>query len=222
MKPQTREMQVLLISLLFMLLFVPMLDVYVVSGYFRPIGLTFVIVAVFWMFNRQPQHEFPIGLAVVLVLIPIVWTTLWVENRWLFAISSLLSSGFFLFAALRLLARVFERHVNTLQAVWGAICVYLLLGLSWAMIYWALIALDANSLAWSQIESNPARAPAIPPLALSQVVYFSFVTMSTLGYGDMVPLSPLAEMATWMQSVSGQFYMAVFVARLVSSLPRPD
>jgi hypothetical protein len=54
----------------------------------------------------------------------------------------------------------------------------------------------------------------------SQFVYFSFVTMSTLGYGDLVPQAPLVQTFSWMQSVMGQFYMAVMVAWLVSEMPR--
>ena len=58
------------------------------------------------------------------------------------------------------------------------------------------------------------------PASFSQVVYFSFVTMSTLGYGDIVPETPLAQTLAWMQSVLGQFFLAVLVAWLVSALPR--
>lgn len=61
-------------------------------------------------------------------------------------------------------------------------------------------------------------AGAITPY--SQVAYFSFVTMSTLGYGDIVPETPLAQTLTWMQSVMGQFYLAVLVAWIVSAVPR--
>jgi hypothetical protein len=53
------------------------------------------------------------------------------------------------------------------------------------------------------------------------MVYFSFVTMSTLGYGDVSPRTPLGETATWIQSVVGQLYIAILIARLVSELPRP-
>ena len=56
--------------------------------------------------------------------------------------------------------------------------------------------------------------------SFSQMVYFSFVTMSTLGYGDITPRSPVAQTFAWMQSVAGQFYIAVLVAWMVSEIPR--
>jgi hypothetical protein len=54
----------------------------------------------------------------------------------------------------------------------------------------------------------------------SQMIYFSFVTMSTLGYGDITPRTPLAQTVTWMQAVTGQFYLVILIARLVNELPR--
>ncbi len=55
---------------------------------------------------------------------------------------------------------------------------------------------------------------------LSTLVYYSFVTMSTLGYGDILPHTGLARTVSWMQSVLGQFYLAVLVAWLVTEIPR--
>ena len=54
--------------------------------------------------------------------------------------------------------------------------------------------------------------------AFSEMIYFSFVTMSTLGYGDIHPRTPGARTLAWMQSVLGQFYLAVLVAWIVNSI----
>ena len=55
----------------------------------------------------------------------------------------------------------------------------------------------------------------------SEFIYFSFVTMATLGYGDITPLGRVPRTLAWIQSVTGQFYVAVVIAWLVSALPRP-
>jgi hypothetical protein len=52
------------------------------------------------------------------------------------------------------------------------------------------------------------------------MVYYSFVTMTTLGYGDITPRTPMAQTVTWMQAVAGQLFVAVLIARLVTELPR--
>jgi len=100
------------------------------------------------------------------------------------------------------------------------LCVYLLLGLSWAQLYWATERMDHESLSFASRAAieEPEDSESIAPF--SEVVYFSFVTMSTLGYGDIVPETPLARTLAWMQSVLGQFYLAVLVAWLVSAIPR--
>jgi hypothetical protein len=55
--------------------------------------------------------------------------------------------------------------------------------------------------------------------SFSQMVYFSFVCMSTLGFGDISPTTEVAETLTWLQSVVGEFYLAILVARLVGAIP---
>ena len=55
---------------------------------------------------------------------------------------------------------------------------------------------------------------------LSTLIYYSFVTMTTLGYGDFRPVSGFARTLSWMQSVAGQFYIAVLVAYVVTELHR--
>jgi hypothetical protein len=84
----------------------------------------------------------------------------------------------------------------------GAICVYLLLGVIWAMTYTLvdLIAPGSFDQRWD-----------------SEWLYFSFVTMTTLGYGDILPVSATARGLAYMQAVVGQFYIAVLVAGLVGA-----
>ena len=58
-------------------------------------------------------------------------------------------------------------------------------------------------------------------LEISKFIYYSFVTMTTLGYGDIAPLDRATRTLSWMQAVAGQFYVALVIAWLVSALPRP-
>ncbi len=91
----------------------------------------------------------------------------------------------------------------------GAVCVYLLLGILWAIAYTVLDRLTEGSFRGS------ASVEALGWDA--EWLYFSFVTMTTLGYGDISPLSATARMLAYVQAVFGQFYIAVLVAGLVSA-----
>ncbi len=93
----------------------------------------------------------------------------------------------------------------------GGICVYLMVGLSFALIFIILAELDPTVFAWG-VDPNPIDDP---PRRATQLLYFSFVTLTTLGYGDISPRSDLAQMFAVSEAVIGQLYLTIFVARLV-------
>jgi hypothetical protein len=97
-------------------------------------------------------------------------------------------------------------NVNRLA---GAVCVYLLLGVIWAMFYTLVNAVSPGSFA--------GFAPMVDLGWDSEWLYFSFVTMTTLGYGDILPVSATARGLAYMQAVFGQFYIAILVAGLVGA-----
>jgi hypothetical protein len=103
---------------------------------------------------------------------------------------------------------VFGTELDTNRLV-GAICVFLLLGVIWALAYSFLELLIPAS--FSGIEPGAAEGWE------SDWIYFSFVTLTTLGYGDITPVSATARSLVYMQAIAGQFYIAVLVAGLVGA-----
>ena len=89
----------------------------------------------------------------------------------------------------------------------GAICIYLLLGLNWGMFY-----LFTNM---AIPDSFHGLTPTTIGAQFSELMYFSFVTITTLGYGDLIPVKPLARTVAFLEAIIGQFYVAVLVAWLV-------
>jgi len=90
------------------------------------------------------------------------------------------------------------------ERVCAALCVYLLVGIAFGGIFAALEAVVPGSLRGSD------------PIRLDDALYFSFVTLATLGYGDVVPASAVARPLAVLEAVFGQLYLVVLVARLVS------
>ena len=89
----------------------------------------------------------------------------------------------------------------------GAICIYLLLGLNWAMFYLFInmaIPDSFHGLSSTDIGTQ-----------LSELMYYSFITLTTVGYGDLIPVKPLARTVAFLEGFVGQFYVAVLVAWLV-------
>jgi hypothetical protein len=104
------------------------------------------------------------------------------------------------------LAQTFRAGPVNVHRIQGAVAAYLLLGLAWALAYELVALLAAGAFS--------APAPAGP--ARHQFVYFSFVTLATLGYGDVTPLHPVARSLAIAEALTGQLYPAILLARLVS------
>jgi disulfide bond formation protein DsbB len=105
-----------------------------------------------------------------------------------------------------LLVRVFRKGPVSGSRIQGAIAAYLMLGLGWAHAYAILASHHPHAFATTQA------APATP----AAWTYFSFTTLTTVGYGDIVPTAPVARTLAMGEAFAGQLYLAVLVARLVA------
>jgi len=96
--------------------------------------------------------------------------------------------------------------------IFGAISVYLLMGITWATAY---MAIEGSEI--SAFVINHGNGPENLP-AFSDFLYFSFITLTTVGYGDITPLTAAARSLAYLEAVSGTLFMAVFIARLIGAL----
>jgi len=123
----------------------------------------------------------------------------------------LLAAGFFAFALYGILRAIFIKQVSG-DAILGAVCGYLLLGIVWSLLYYAVETASPGAFNVPTPSHADAAAQRLDRGALS---YFSFITLATVGYGDVTPLTPLARTLAWIEAIAGQFYLAVLVAGLV-------
>jgi hypothetical protein len=105
-----------------------------------------------------------------------------------------------------LLVEVFREGSVTTARLQGAIAVYLLFGMGWAQAYHITGILHPGSFTVAMGERPQA----------SDWFYFSYVTLTTLGYGDITPVLPIARMLAIGEALTGQLYLAVLIARLVA------
>jgi voltage-gated potassium channel len=100
------------------------------------------------------------------------------------------------------------------DAVVGGICVFLLIGLCFALVF--ILMTDLNPGALELGNEAIVRSNADSSAHATLLLYFSFVTLTTLGYGDVSPVGDMARMFAVAEALIGQLYLVVFLARLVA------
>jgi len=113
-------------------------------------------------------------------------------------------TGVFLLAVKHVL---FEGDIDENKII-GSLSLYLLIGLIWSVIYLSLLIIDPSSFSGIEVSNWQE--------GFSRVAYYSFVTLTTLGYGDILPTNHIAEFFVYLEAVFGVFYMAIIVSSLIA------
>src|SRR5262245_26173629 len=93
----------------------------------------------------------------------------------------------------------------TVQVLEAGISTYLVFGLLWALAYLMVDGLNPKAFTFSVAGDSMAQS----------AIYYSFVTLTTMGYGDITPVSRVARMLAMLESTTGVMYMSILIARLV-------
>ena len=153
----------------------------------------------------QNKHIFYSSLIIAIPALIISWTNLFVEYDHLVLVGRILGIFFYVLIATVILIYLFKEKEISPDVIIGSICAYLLIGLLWSNLYAVLETLTPGSF---MIPEGLGTEP-------SYFLYYSFVTMTTLGYGDITPLSPPAQSLSLLEAIGGQLYIAILIARLV-------
>ncbi len=109
--------------------------------------------------------------------------------------------------------RVFAPGRVTANKLVGAVTIYILLGVIWSQVYAIIELLVPGSFRFgSEFGGMPVE---------SNLMYFSFITLTTVGYGDATPVMPMAHAMAVLEALVGQLYLAILIGRLVSNLQLP-
>jgi len=202
-----RRYAILLASLLLVVVGYPFFsEMPVGPGLLRAFWLVLVVAGVFSVGRSAGRLRAALVLG-VLALVPRLLEPV-VAARWPWATEGLgaLLLGFVTWVVLR---DVLSHQRVTSETLNGALCVYLLAGLIFSQVYTVLEATDPGSF---RLPESAAHGAGLQ----EALTYFSMVTQTTLGYGDVVPASPAARSLAVGQAVFGQLYLAVLIARLVA------
>lgn len=119
------------------------------------------------------------------------------------------------YAIRAILAAVVRDSVVSIETIKGAVSVYLLIGLLWVYVFVLIDMLFHNSFRIDPQPEVSIEGHLLVRRQLPELLYLSFCTLTTLGYGDIVPLRGPAKTACYLEAVVGQIFLTVLVARLV-------
>lgn len=206
------------------LVLLPALHLLALGGRWNPVALSLAgamaMTVALWRVHRRPAM-FWTGTALLVVALGGGW---WVSEHAASGIAgSPFHAPFFFFVAASVLFRVLQAKRVTEDTLLGSACAYILLSLAFASAYQAVEFLTPGAIAG--IDTGPTAASLF-----SQLVYFSFVTITTLGYGDLSPVHPFCQSLAIVESVVGVLFPALIVARIIGvqaaggtePLGRPD
>jgi hypothetical protein len=126
-------------------------------------------------------------------------------------VSKTLNILFFLIIAIYLIKQVATAREVNLKVILGSVLGYLLLGLIFSIFVTFIMVQDPGAFNITQASAG-VQKPAAP---LSESIYFTFVSLATLGYGDILPLKPYTRSLAIFITICGQLYIAIIIALLV-------
>jgi len=137
------------------------------------------------------------------------------ESRGLRIVQSISTIGFLIYVVRLIVRHLFRVRTVDYDTIAASLCGYLLIGVAFAAVFSAVYDMDANALVTNtgNVESDVSLQFGGSQTATS--LYFSMVTLTTLGYGDITPVSRPARMLATAEALIGQLYLVVLVARLV-------
>lgn len=155
----------------------------------------------------ETRRDLRIGLALGIPAILLAWLAPFAHSVMLAQVEFVFSAVLYIFIMVRMLGLVLRTPVVSADTIYLAVCSYVILGLIWSLAYYPIEYLSPGS--FHGLNQTSARTTA------SDLFYFSYVTLTTLGYGDITPVSPVAKAFAILESISGTLFMAVLIAMLM-------
>ena len=194
----------LLIYILVLIAIQPLDEAMGEFGLLLDIVVTFILISAVYAVSQKTTNTV-IGILLAVPLLIIIWTRQLYHTQWLQIPESIIGIVFFGFIITIILKHIFKEDEIRGDLIAGAAVVYLLLAVAWAYAYRAMVVIQPGSFAMADTQN----------VTHSVALYYSFVTITTLGYGDIFPVTTTAKSFAILEAVVGQLYLVITIAWLV-------
>jgi voltage-gated potassium channel len=196
---------ILLILILLLLVLTPFLDVFIETRILMDVFLTVIFIFIIYTI-RLKRSQAIVASALALPLIFVTWSEYFVEIRTVSLLTRIFGALFFAYATINILRIIAKSEEVDRETIFAAIVAYLLMALMWAFLYMTLERVSPGSFSFPDKGSWGE---------MMRYEYLSFVTITTLGYGDITPVTDQASSLVLIEAFIGQIYLVVLVAWLV-------
>jgi hypothetical protein len=204
--PWIRHRFIFLLASIFLLLVVaPFLVDFARLRFLFNAFLSAVLISAVYAVSQKIRNLVVAALLAIPMLISI-WTQYFVRNDAIFLIGRICGVLYIAFTIYHILRHIFREQEVTKDTIAGAASVYMLFALMWTFIYGVLELLQPGSFAISTAHTQGNQ---------NIFLYYSFVTITTLGYGDITPVTNISTSLAVLEAVVGQLYLVVLVSWLV-------
>jgi hypothetical protein len=203
--------ETLLLTQLLLAVISPVVDKLVDFRFILDIALSLVLAAAIYVISNTKKH-FIIGMTLMLPSILLLWTGKILHSEIIEMIAYTISLTFFCYVVYQIMKDIFSTRLVTFDIIAGGISVYFFIGNIWGILYAIIARFDAGAFNIPEI-TQVYLGDSIGEVGTA--MYFSFVTLTTLGYGDITPISPIARSLAYLEAAIGQIYLTVLIASLV-------
>jgi len=212
---QPGKYTLLLAAVLLMLIVQPIFVSHTLAQALSVMTISLVLLAALLTLNISKTY-FVLGFILVLPALISRWVLQYHRSEPAEVIVAVTASTFIMVTVIGLMRHLFRVKRVTFDTISAAICAYLLLALAWAFMF-ALVELERpGSFSSGLMVTHAAAGRSALMITMNNAIYYSFVCLTTTGYGDITPISQAARTLSILESVTGQMYLAILIARLVS------
>lgn len=179
-----------------------------VTNFVNTLFLAFFIVLCILPFVKH-KSIFTLVTALALSILALHFTVIFIiQDEAVFIALYLICAIFLSLITYAVIYTIIQHQRITIDSLFGAICGYFLIGFTWSFFYMLIKTIYPGSFPEHMLYGSMHDRT-------QHFFYFSFTTMTTLGYGDILPLANISRTFAWLQAVCGQIYLAVWISQLV-------
>ncbi len=167
----------------------------------------FIVICIFPFIKHRGIFSLVTSLAILILALHFT-VIFYLQAEWLFVTLYFICAVFLSLITYAVIFTIIQHQKITVDSLFGAICGYFLIGFTWTFFYMLINVIEPTSFPANMLSGTIHNRT-------QHFFYFSFTTITTLGLGDILPLSNIARTFTWLEAGCGQIYLAVWISQLV-------